>query len=157
MLLRKALSAYIASFAIVLFYSFYFSSDNLSGGLTRFGEIMQWMSLITLFAFPVVLIYGSLVSIVTEMVTGRLLHNEAWRVIVSCVCHLALGALFGLLFGIPLFILTCAAAALIYFLMDRLIGHLLARGWRKGTTIAVTLASPLLVIAAIGGVTALGS
>lgn len=156
MLLRKALSAYVASFAIVLFYSFYFSSDDLSGGLTRFGEIMQWMSLITLFAFPVVLIYGSLVSIATEMVTGRLFHKEALRVIVSCVSHLAFGALFGLLFGIPIFMLTCAAAALIFFVMDQLMGYLLARGRRK-RMVVVTLALPLLVIAAIGAILGLGS
>lgn len=149
MLLRRALRAYVTAFAVVIYYSLLFSSDNPIGGMSRFGEMMQWMSFISLFVFPIILIYGSLVSFLMEFVADRLLSRGAVRVIITGIGHIAFGALFALPFGSMHFTLSCAASALLFFGMDQLTAYLLARGWRKRTIIA-TLALPILVITAIG-------
>lgn len=149
MLLRRALSAYITAFAVVIYYSLLFSSDDPIGGMSRFGEMMQWMSFISLFVFPIVLIYGSFVSFLMEFAAGKLADGAAARMIVSCAGHLVFGALFALPFGSMPFTLSCAASALLFFGMDRLTAYLLARGWRKRIILVVMLL-PILAIAAIG-------
>lgn len=155
MLLRKALSAYVTSFAMVIYYSLLLTGADHPDMFPRFDELMQWISFISLYVFPIVLIYGSLVSMVMEFVTRRWVHGRAMRMLASCAGHIAFGAMFALPFGSTGFILSCAAGALLFFGADRLLETVFTRGWRK-LAVASAIAAPIVVIIGLGLFSGLG-
>ncbi|MEK3885137.1 hypothetical protein [Paenibacillus sp. PL2-23] len=148
MLLRKALSAYITSFAIVIYYSLLLTGAAHSELLPRFDELMQWISFISLYVFPIVLIYGSLVSFMMEWLTRRVKGSVA-RSVLSGVGHVLSGVLFALPFGSSGFTLSCAAGALLFFGWDKLLQAQFARGGRRPAML-ITLALPVMVIIGLG-------
>ncbi|MCR2805177.1 hypothetical protein [Paenibacillus soyae] len=156
MLLRKALSAYLTSFAIVIYYSLLLTGADHPDMFPRFGELMQWISFISLYVFPIVLLYGSLVSMAMDFVTRRWVRNGSTaRMLASCAGHMLFGALFALPFGSTGFILSCAAGALLFFGADRLLETVFARGWRK-PAITIAIAVPIAAIAGLGFFSSLG-
>lgn len=147
MLIRTALSAYITSFAIVIYYALLLTIEpDYTPGFDTF---MQWTSFISLYVFPIVLIYGSFVSISLDFALKRWVRGRLLAHLLSVAGHVVFGFLFGLLFRSIGFMLLCGASALLFWLTNRLLDYGFG-GRRKKAAIVVTLFVPLLVIVMMG-------
>lgn len=151
MLLRKAIAAYLTSFTFVIYYSLLLTGIDEPNVFPRFDQLMQWISFISLYVFPIVLIYGSFVSMAAEYAVGRWVKGRAAGIAVSCGVHIAFGALFALPFRTSEFTLLCALGALLFYGVDRLMCYCIERGWKK-KAVPVSLALPIAAIAALGAI-----
>ncbi|MDQ6418763.1 hypothetical protein RB620_04850 [Paenibacillus sp. LHD-117] len=88
MLIRKAISTFVAAGANAIFFAL-----AMYEGLS--GQFLSTLGVVSFVAFPVVLIYGSLVSLVLEFATVRWVPNRVAGSILSGLGHAGFGALFG--------------------------------------------------------------
>ncbi|MFD0590429.1 hypothetical protein ACFQZE_20785 [Paenibacillus sp. GCM10027627] len=145
MLLRKSIAGYLASFATVIYYVLHFTLFDGQSLSTTFEDLFQSLSFLSLYVFPVVFVYGSLVSIGVELAAKRWVSNRTLNWLLMAAGHMIFGMLFALPFRIWGFVLLCGASALVYFLIDRLLVSLLKLKLRN----AVVTGAFLLPIAVI--------
>lgn len=149
MLVRKAIASYMTSFAVVIYMSLVLTGVEMHATFPRFDQFMTWTTFISLYVFPIVLIYGSLVSIVMEVVTNRYVHSRIAEIALPVAGHLLFGSLISIPFRSASFTWLCLLAALLYWLADRLLAWCIERGWKRNG-ILLSLALPLAIIAVIG-------
>ncbi|MFF2890286.1 hypothetical protein [Paenibacillus sp. NPDC057967] len=149
MLIRKVMASYLTSFAVVIYMSLVLTGVEAQATFPRFDQFMTWTTFISLYVFPIVLIYGSLVSIALEFVTNRRVHSRIMEIALPIAGHLIFGALLSIPFRSASFTWLCLAAALVYWLADFLFAWISERGWRKNG-ILISLALPLVIIAGVG-------
>jgi hypothetical protein len=142
MLVRKVIGSFVAGTAAALWFCLWMRDGNNSF-LTQFG-------IVAFVAYPVALIYGSIISIALEAATDRWIPNRLMRYIGSGLGHAGFGALFGL----PLMIADFggwlawifALTALVYFGVDLLLRSAEDKRWRRKIRMAM-LALPVVAIA----------
>ncbi|GKU77627.1 hypothetical protein [Paenibacillus sp. L3-i20] len=140
---RKVLSTYIAAFALVV-------GIPLISMLPVFGEVYQidkflsWISISGLVAFPVILIYGSLISVALEFGLPKLMTKRWPLIITQGIGHVVFGALFALLIDVNWFIYVTAATSFVYFLIDQLLIRIETNRHRKKVWLALVI-SPIVI------------
>lgn len=142
MLVRKVISSFVAGTAAALWFCVWMREGH-NGFLAQFG-------IVAFVAYPVALIYGSIVSIALEAATDRWVSNRMLGYIVSGLGHAGFGALFGL----PLVVADFGAwlawifalTALVYFGVDLLLRFAEDKPWRRKIRMAM-LALPVVAIA----------
>lgn len=97
MLIRKAASAYFAAFAGIICLALNIALHDGSDA-DRFGSFAGWLVLAGLYAFPIALVYGSLVSIGTDLILNRRRWPRILKHLLSGLGHIAGGWIFGALF-----------------------------------------------------------
>ncbi|REK71767.1 hypothetical protein [Paenibacillus paeoniae] len=149
MLIRKAIASYLTSFAVVIYMSLVLTGVEAHATFPRFDQFMTWTTFISLYVFPIVLIYGSLISMAMEVVTNRRVHSRTLEIVLPIAGHLLFGTLLSIPFRSASFTWLCLSAAFLYWLTDRLFAWSDERGWRR-KGILLALALPLVFIAIIG-------
>ncbi|RJX37351.1 hypothetical protein D3P09_23660 [Paenibacillus pinisoli] len=149
MLIRKAVASYLTSFAVVIYMSLILTGVEANATFPRFDQFMTWTTFISLYVFPIVFIFGSLVSMALEFVVNRRVHSRTLELALPIAGHLLFGALFSIPFRSASFTWLCLAAAVFYWLADFLFSRIAEKGWRKNG-ILFSIAMPLVFIAGVG-------
>lgn len=124
MLKRKLAAAYFTSWIIVLWVSFPFMS--LAGGAWNAAEsYLSWASIVALYAVPSIFLYGILISSLLELAMVKLKASGSVEWLVSGLLHAFFGLLFGFVLESSMFSIMGGAAAILFFLFDRIIPVLL--------------------------------
>ncbi|RJE86071.1 hypothetical protein D3P07_18475 [Paenibacillus sp. 1011MAR3C5] len=149
MLIRKAIATYLTSSAVVIYMSLILTGVETHASFPRFDQFMTWTTFISLYVFPIILIYGSLVSMALEFVINRRVHSRTLEIVLPIAGHLLFGALISIPFRSTSFTWLCLSAAFLYWLTDRLFVWMTEKGWRKNG-ILLSIALPLVIIAGVG-------
>lgn len=144
-LVRKLISSFVAGTVAALWFCVWMK-DGHNSFFATFG-------IVSYVAYPVTLIYGSIVSFALEAATDRLLSNRLIRYTLSGLGHAGFGALLGL----PLMLEESAGwlawifalTALVYFGTDLLLRFAENKPWRWWMRV-IMLALPVVAIAGFG-------
>ncbi|QNK57656.1 hypothetical protein [Paenibacillus sp. PAMC21692] len=142
MLLRKLISSFAAGSACVLFFA-----TAINNGTPD--QFISTLGVVSFVAYPVVLMYGTIVSLALEYVTDKWVPHRAARIGLSAISHTFFGALFGWLTQLdPLAVWVVAifaVTALLYFGVDMLLRIAERKSWRR-LAIIVMVAMPALAV-----------
>ena len=120
MLLRKALSSYLSCWAVILyFWQLFAISPGGSTYVVR--ELLSWLTLISLYAVPVVFVYGTLVSLTLDFLLSKLALSRWFKLLLSAALHMLMGAVFGLFFQLVPLAIAGSLTALLYWGTDLLL------------------------------------
>ncbi|MBH5319774.1 hypothetical protein I6N90_18405 [Paenibacillus sp. GSMTC-2017] len=117
---RKVLNTYISAFALIICIPLLSMLVKGDKNYTV-DSFLSWMGISGMIAFPVILIYGSLISVGLEFLLPKWIKNRSVLIITQGIGHVAFGALHAILLKLDWFIYFTAWAALVYFLMDQLL------------------------------------
>jgi hypothetical protein len=142
MFLRKMISTFAAGSACVLIFATAINNGNP-------GQFISTLGVVSFVAYPVVLLYGTIVSLALEFATDKWLPNRAARIGLSAIGHTFFGALFGWLMQLDKLewwvIASFAVTALLYFGVDMLLRIAERKSWRR-LAIIVMVAMPALAV-----------
>lgn len=120
MVLRKALSSYLSCCAVILYFWQLFA---ISPGRSTYVvyELLSWLPVISLYAVPVVFVYGTLVSLTLDFLLSKLALSHWAKLLLSAALHMLMGAVFGLFFQLVPLAIAGSLTALLYWGTDLLL------------------------------------
>ncbi|MHA7967036.1 hypothetical protein ACX93W_23245 [Paenibacillus sp. CAU 1782] len=154
MVLRKVLSSYLACGAVILYFWYLFA---ISPGSSVYvvQELLSWLPLISLYAIPVVFVYGTLVSLTLDFVLARLTLSRWVQLLLSAALHMLMGAVFGLFFQLVPLAIAGSLTALLYWGTDLLLKQAEwtkhRKKWLTGILLLPIVAGVLLMTLAMAG------
>jgi hypothetical protein len=133
--IRKIISAAIATFLFSIIYAWFVPTFSFSNTLSigeNAHEAFKVICVFMLYAAPVIYLYGTAASLISDLIARSVSHRQWIRITVSALSH----CIFGLILGHISFL-----AAILFFIFD-----VLRSNRKKPYTWNITLASPLLPI-----------
>ncbi|WP_282940178.1 hypothetical protein [Paenibacillus sp. RC67] len=148
MLWRKSAVAYFTAWTMVLGVSFPYMT--LGGEAWQAaGNYASWATIIALYAVPSIFLYGILVSSLLELAARKLNAAGPGEWLASGLMHVIFGLLFGFVLQSSLFSIMGGAAAILFFVIDRL--WLMFLPYLKRKSRMLLLSAPILLLGIIVG------
>lgn len=151
LLLRKLVTSYILTIFIAIYFAIFYLFPIESASYYLEVDFLGWTFIYCIYIFPVLLLYGSPISIIVELIHKKGIFKNRWL-------YILLHSLFGGFFGIIvvtldpflfdwLFILFGAFLALLYAVIDRILYIKL----KSKKAIWISLSFPVIILAFMWG------